>query len=215
MKILSNALAIALSSIAFGQAKLAVYEHGKLVGRMTVSVKIAADGSKIDEMSMSRMGQGKAVDLRVISSFAADGTPTRKFMAMSLVGTSERHQTVVTFTENAAHIHFVPETASEDREVPLPRGSQFKQPQEFWFIRDHPDPGASSTSCVFELASGKWIDHVQTFVGDRQIVIGNKTMTAHKITSVMAGRTITEYLDSKGLPLKIEQGDLIFERTGL
>lgn len=201
-----------VSCLSFGQARLTVSRAGKVIGRITVTSKITKDGAKIDEMSMSRTEKGKTVDLRILSNFAADGTPTRKFMAMSLSGTSSRRQLVATFSEQGASVQVLP-SAEPPQTVALPPDAQIKQLDEFWFVRDHPKVGTTLSSFVFDLGSGKWAPRKVTYLGDAEIVIAGRKLKAHRVASGIGGQSVMQFLDAQGLPLRLEQGGLVFERT--
>ena len=205
-------LFICANALSMGQAKLTVFRGGKVIGRITMTSKITKDGAKVDEMSMSRTENGKSVDLRILSNFAADGTPTRKFMAISLAGTTERHQIVATFKPEGVAVQVIPSLDPAQTIAP-PANAQLKQLDEFWFIRDHPKVGTLLSSFVFDLGSGKWSPRKVTYLGDADLVIGGKKVHAHRVSGGIGGQSILQYLDDQGLPLRLEQGGLVFERT--
>lgn len=212
MRIITSAFVACLAAAALGQAKLTVTRNGKVIGRITVTSKITEDGAKIDEMSMSRTENGKTVDLRIVSNFAADGKPTRKFMAMSLAGTTERHQVVATFTGEGVHVQVLPSSATSGRDVATPQGSETRQGDEFWFIRDRPKVGMTLSSSVFDLSSGAWAPRKVTYLGETELTVAGKRVRAYKVRSSIGPVSVLQYLDSRGLPLRLEQGGLIFER---
>lgn len=207
---------VVASAAAFGQAKLIVKINGKPAGQVTVSARIAATGEKIDEISGYTLAGKTRTDIRVLSSFDAKGVPKRKFFASNVAGTSERHQMVATFDGAGARVQFLPAGDGAAQALPFPTDLTAIQVSEFWFIRDHPKPGTTVTSAVFEFdAGGKWTKQVATYVGDVAVSVAGKQVRAHKVTATLGDRSIVEYLDDAGLPYKIVQGTLVYERTNL
>ncbi len=92
------------------------------------------------------------------------------------------------------------------RQPILPSAVPAQDDSAFWFIRDHPKPGAAVYFGWFDIMNLKWIAIERTYVGRKPIPNAPIVGEANVVTEKRDGIESTLYLDDRGEPIVIESG---------
>ncbi len=212
---LMRALLIATSTLAislgWGQSvKLQVSTSGLIVGTAVIEQKLLADGGKQVSLTMDlKMPDGPATRSRSESVYDANGLTVRKILTVK-VGDRPERRSVVTFTGNKASL------LTPDSDQPLVVAASASMPlkaaSEFWFIRDQPKPKERVSWYAFDETTKSWNLNDAQYLGPKTTDWMGKKTKAHLILMSRSGGKISALVDEKGLPFRIEMGQLLMER---
>ncbi|MEQ1934289.1 MAG: hypothetical protein ABL962_10495, partial [Fimbriimonadaceae bacterium] len=140
--------------------------------------------------------------------YLASGAPLRKYQEISVPDQKMRRTTIVDFSAKGAKVVVDLNGTRTTKEVPLAANLNREDKSEFWFVREKPKSGATTSAYTFSLESLAW-EAVQTsYEGSVEITVGGKKVTAHKTVTPRGAA----YVDDAGLPLKLDLGTGSMER---
>ncbi len=192
--------------LAAAQARLVVEVGGKRAGYATISQKRMPDGSKTVEL---RLQIGK-MRLTTQSTFASDGSPTRKFHEV-LEPELDKKRVLVEFDAAGAIVTDLGGDRSP-RKVPLVSTGNRKNLAEFWFLRDQPKRGDRVEAFVFDLNTWTWDLSVTEFLGPATVEVAGKPRKGFELRVEQGGKASRVVVDEAGLPLLIDQGRVVMKR---
>jgi len=95
--------------------------------------------------------------------------------------------------------------------MPIP-GYSRSDASDLWFSRTNPLPGTTVTSTVFDIEHARWQVVETTFIGKRWISVGGRQIEANEVRDVRDGNTRRVYLDDKGQPVLMKNGQMRTEK---
>jgi hypothetical protein len=177
---------------------LTVLKDGQRMGLARYSQSFKPDGSKVVELRLELKQQKQIVYVTTRSEYAKDGSPAHLYQAMSRAGTTYRRQITVDFDAEGAHMVTAEGANRKVKLVPLAANVSRANPSILWVCRDHPKPGTSSKSFVFDIEGAEWSLEEFTYVGVKDRI--------HRIESEHRGEKVMTSLDEQGLPLQLSIG---------
>lgn len=199
---------VALAALA-GQTRLAVFMNGNRVGTATVTETKAADGGIQSQMRLEMKVGAASVEVIQISEYAKDGTPKRKYIRQSSPQGLEMK--VVTFQGTTAHLVHEVGGVRVTKTYPAPAGAKIQARSELWFHGVTPKPGELDEYHRFDMNRLEWQKVTAKYVGPGSVEIGGKKRACHIIS---LGAEMKVFLDSDGLPLRIESPNVVMEVEG-
>lgn len=193
---------------AAGEVDMKVTGPGGLTGTAKVINRLQADGSKYVQLSMSlKSSSGQAVTVLQESTYESTGRPIRKIQVTTLAGGGSRQRLVAAF--EAQHVQVTGEAGDKkiDDRHDIPAGKNIRAASEYWFIRDKPKPGDTTTYHRFDMA-GAWVETKCVYHGLRTIKVSGREVKGHLVTFGDA----RAYVDDNGDPLRLEQNGVVMER---
>lgn len=198
------------SAFGLAQVRLYVLVGTKRVGQAVASQKILADGGKLVQLSMNLAGPNDStVTVRSESTYNVKGAPVRMFHESITTSPRTRRSVTVTFSKAGANVVEEVNGKRSSKEVPLVGSAPTESPSEFWFIRDMPKVGATDRRYRFNVSSLAWELITSTYLGPKTYGQGTKKLPGYEVKSSQG----TALLDSKGLPYKLELGQIKLERV--
>jgi hypothetical protein len=200
---------LGLATMGAGQVRMYVTANGMRIGQAVASQRLLASGGKVVQLSMTLANpNGKTVTLRMETSFNSKGAPIRKFEESLTTKPRERRAVTVTFDKGVAHAVIEEGGNRSTRDVPLVAGAPIESKSEYWFIRDQPKVGDTDKYYHFDVSSLTWQLTSATYKGLKPLIVGGKKVQAHEIEQSNG----MVYVDSKGLPYKLDIGSIVLER---
>jgi len=190
---------IATSTFAQGQAHATVYVNGKAQGSAVITMSLGPNGQLSEKISVISTAQGGSVTMQ--SVFSKNGMPilmTAHFGSKMISGDIK-----IDFGQNSAKLTAHTGSQSKTQNLKYPSGSSLNDLSNFWFVRDHPKPGAKCYYTEFDLQRMSWKALTDTYVGDVTLTYHGKKVTAHKVQNADG----TQLLDDHGIPYRIESSD--------
>lgn len=199
-----------LAAFTVGQAKYVIKSGSKPIGKATLTQKLLENGGKSVQLSLELNGQGtKTVSVRATTTYDAKGALVRQFLESVGSNPPSRRQITATFDATGAHLVVDDSGARQVKDVPLTQAAPKQDASQFWFIRDKPKLGATTTYYRFDPDAMSWSLNKTVYVGPKDVTFGTSTHKGHLIKDDRS-ETI---LDEAGLPLRITVGGVVFERV--
>ncbi len=105
------------------------------------------------------------------------------------------------------------ESETEDFKLEV-ENAKTADPSQFWLFGSAPEKNAKVVFWEYSLDENKWVERTVTYTGTAELKIGEKTVTAHRIS---LGKDVNFYTDEFGMPFKSSQetakGTLTLVRT--
>jgi len=205
-------LALFAPTLAGAQVRLVIEVAGARVGYATVSQKLMPDGTKQVEMKMELRRENERTRVVTQSSYAADGSPLRKFQETFDAQGRSASQVVVSFDEGGAQV--VSNDAGERKVInrPLTATGNRKNVAELWFIKQKPAKNAKANAFLFDLTNLTWDLTTTTYLGQVPLSFDGLKFNAHALTIEKGPHPTRVWVDDDGLPILIEQDRLKMKR---
>ena len=94
---------------------------------------------------------------------------------------------------------------------PLP-GYSRADASDLWFSKTVPLPGTTVTSTVFDIENQNWQVVETTFLKRTWITVGGRQIEANEVRDIRDGKVRKVYLDDKGQPVLMKNGQLRTEK---
>ena len=94
---------------------------------------------------------------------------------------------------------------------PLP-GSSRADASDLWFTKVLPSSGTTVHSTVFDIEYAKWREVETTYLGKKWITVNGRQVEANEVRDIRDNKVRTVYLDDKGQPVLMKNGDLRTEK---
>lgn len=193
-----------------GQVKMDVLVQGHEAGTATLSQRLTENGGKYTELGIVIRSGDDTITVRSQTTLDAKGAPIRMFQQTIRSGSSKSsHEVIVSFDQLGANVVIDDNGDRTTKIIQAPNYPSREDSSEFWFVIDHPDVGASVKALKFDMDALKWDVVTTTFRGVRPMTINGQRVIANVADSQQG----TEYLDSEGLPLRIEMPNATLERV--
>jgi hypothetical protein len=214
MKLLGPLVIFGISTSGLAQVRLAISVKGKAVGYARASSKILPDGGKHSDMVMSLTNGTHKMEIRMESAFDKDGRALRQYKTSLMDGKVDSRM-LVTVSEVKTTVVNLPAGRGPNKVIPNPEGKWPTEPDEFFFVRDHPGIGARFRSCTFNMEKMRWDVVDGRYEKDEDLEIRGHKFKTHKITAKIGDSpsNVEVYEDEQGLPVRITEGDLVMERV--
>lgn len=209
MKVARLIGAMALLGVSWADVILDVKENGIPAGTIQWSVRVSGKekierqiiqpGSNLPRKTIvshtNSQGITTKVEFEMPSTAIVDGRPVR--------GTTKITANLFETKTVEAVIRVPGRTI---RQPILPSAVPAQDDSAFWFIRDHPKPGATVYFGWFDIMNLKWIAIERTYIGKKPIPNSPIVGDANVVTERRDGVDSTLYLDDRGEPILIESG---------
>lgn len=184
-------------------------------GTATMEIKLLPDGSRINTVVMrTTPTQGIATIVRQESIYNAAGYPVRMIQESSQIDGKNRVRTLVQFSaDGIARASFEPAKNREPSESKIGENLPWKNPAEFWFLRDLPAKGQRISAYVFDPVGLRWELGEWRYKGKVKHTLGKRVVEAHEVVYSRKGVEGRMVCDQQGMPLLIEYDRLRFERV--
>ncbi len=191
----SASLLLALTTLAYGQARYRVYQGDAQIGEARISQRLLKNGGKFVEFVVILKRNGKSVEVRDSATLGPRGEPVREIEDVVPAGQPPERQVIATFDSDGANVVVKTHGVPSSRHVQAPTEVPRTAPYEFWFIRDKPRPGEHHRSARFNQDTLEWQSIEATYVGPAH--------GGHLVRMVRSTRTIETVYDAAGSPLSI------------
>jgi hypothetical protein len=115
---------------------------------------------------------------------------------------------IATFNKDGASVTLLDGGKRTVKAVSLAATAPRTSLSEFWFIRDMPKSGQFEESYQFNVDSLEWELVRSDYRGKKTLKIEGRSVAVHEVTSKRGDKVTTAYLDDKGLPVLVDQGDV-------
>jgi hypothetical protein len=216
MKFLLLTFALFLSAAAPAQQmRFSVSQGGRALGEATMTQRVLASGGKAVELRVELSAPGRKVTVRQQSEYDAHGAPMRMSQEV-LDGERRLSGTTATFDEEGAHIVVDEGGSRKTRQAKLVASAPRRDASEFWFLRDHPEPGTTLKVFRLDLERQEWVLAEVAYTGRKLVKLATTQLRARQVTMRVGDRTVTTSYDDRGLPMLIEGADgFRMERTSV
>jgi len=186
--------------------------NGHPAGYATLGQSLQKDGTKSVELRLE-LGEGDhKVRITTQAKYDPQGIPIRKFQETVATAGAINKQVVVTFGRAGADVVVLDGEKRTTKSVSLASVAPRASLSEFWFIRDIPKVGQVEETYEFNADSLEW-DFVKTeYRGKKTLKIEEHSIDTFEIVTTRGDQETTSYLDDKGLPVLIDQGDVKMEK---
>ncbi len=93
-----------------------------------------------------------------------------------------------------------------ERSYVPPPGYSRADVSDLWFSRTRPVPGTTVSSTIFDIEHARWQIVETTYTGRKSIIVGGRQVMVNEVVDVRDGNTRLVYLDEKGLPVLMKNG---------
>jgi hypothetical protein len=204
-----------VSATALGQVTLKLSVGGTVIGTVTAGQHLTAAGNKVIEVQTVLKRGDKEARLVTRSEYAADGTPVEMFESFVPDDSSGEQHTNVEFDSAGAHAARNAGDGWKSKDLELDAKRSRACTYEFWFLRDQPKTGDKVTAFYFDVDKLAWVDRTTTYVGPTNVSINGKLLPSFHIRTTSGDQVIDAYVDDKGRPLRITNGDTEMVRSDL
>lgn len=207
---------VALLLWALGaQAQKTVYDaiqDGKNVGSLTIDRKVA--GSTLTQSLLMNIRQPNrpVAIIKMTTIYDGKGFPKSKKAELKVANNSST-VTAIFFASGNVKLTAVSKGQTHTREVKAPGNAGLVDPGVWWFISGNPKPGATYNYQSLNPVTLKWVESTTRYVGLSNLKIGGIQVKAHQVTTVRSNKEkSTTWLDDKGMPWMLDQGQMKFIR---
>lgn len=189
-----------------GTVKMDVKGPG-ITGVATVTNKLNESGGKLVTLEMKLNQGGKTALVTQESDYAPNGRPIRKLQRTRQSGGGLDQTILAVFNKSTVKVTVTNSGKSNSFDVKMP-ASGLEAKYELWFLKSKPPVGGVNSFQHFDISRQRWVPTKAQYLGMADVTASGKAYKAHK---VKMGDT-TAYLDSKGDPVKVIQGQTTMER---
>lgn len=194
VKAVSVSLACFLALAGRAEVFFRMVKDDEKVGTMKLFQRLLPDGSKLVTLQIS-FSKPSVVQVRSETVYSADGTPKRMLFEVAPKG-RDRQLSTVTFDAKGASFQ-----SGEDSLLVAPPNGPWKNPAEFWFVRDKPAVGAEVSAYTFSITDREFSLTTTKFVGPRTIELDGKQVKGNMLLVTTKGNAAHILVDDQGLPL--------------
>ena len=193
----------ALAAVANGSKLNVLDPQGKKVGTGTFTLTKAA--TKVTMRIVLNMSeQGAKLTMDMSDSYSPSGNPLSQVMKMSATaqGNSFTSTTTVSYSGKKATLKTTAmgKTSTKSATSPGP----IADASVAWISGKIPAVGTSSTYYRFDPLRGEWEKNVNTYHGLRNVKIGQRTVSAHVMSTKSADDNTKVYFTKSGDLVKLE-----------
>ncbi|HEY3779787.1 MAG TPA: hypothetical protein VGL56_01795 [Fimbriimonadaceae bacterium] len=209
MKLFALLVGLSLAALSSAQVRMEVTIDGHKAGTATLSQRRNPQGEKVVEFNAVLDIGENSVTIRSESIFNPGGAPTRMFQNRTTSGKDHStREIIVSFDADGANVVLLENGDRSTKHVTAPATPSRDDASEFWFLRDSPDVGTTSTAARFNLDTLAWDTVNTSFKGTARMTIGKHRVNAN-ITESEEGKA---FVDAEGLPLRLELTNTVMER---
>ena len=216
-----NASIIPVLAICVGffqaETKLDLFSGDLNVGYGTYKESTDRQGHRTSRFQIrSREDSGSKTEVVLVKVIDGQGFPIREEETITLQEGKKRTERVlvVRYDESGA-AHLTEQRGktrfSERIYMPIP-GYSRADASDLWFSKTRPLPGTTVTSTVFDIEHSRWRVVETTYIGKRWIVVGGRQVEAHEVRDIRDGNTRKLYLDDRGQPVLMKNGQMRTEK---
>ncbi len=174
-------------------------------GYATLTQSLQKDGSKNVDLRIELTTANRTIKLDSQARYDPKGFPTRKFQ--ETLGGGVNRQVVVTFGAGGATVVTLDSGKRTVKNVSLVSAAPWASLSEYWFIRDMPKPGQTEQTYQFNTDTLEW-ELVRTeYRGKKTLTFEGHSIPVYEVVTKRGDKVTTSLLDSKGLPVLVDQGD--------
>lgn len=184
----------------------AVWMNGTKSGQAQITVKDLPEGKRQVLLTMTLKVASTEARIRQESIYDADGAASRKIMESTVNG-GQRTLLVAELNDKGAELTTTANGKTSKETIPLSAKAPRTNPSIFWFDRTQPKPGAKISYYSFEMNEKQWRLVTSNYLGPKSYALGGKSITAHRVIISRAGAEVENWMDAKGMPIALIQGD--------
>jgi len=171
-----------------------------------LTLELEANGSR--KKTHTFLATGDTVRTRYTEVFDKLGLPS-EILVERLSSKSDHNKLIVYFGPKQAKVTITVRGKTASGSLPYPAGS-LRDSGAFWFIRDHPNIGATTHFIFYDIRDAKWKQDSKTYSGDKVVDYHRRSIKIHVIKH--AG--YIEWVDDNGLTFRLanEKGETTFQR---
>ena len=210
---LSLVLLAALISVVSHAAPLTyqMISKGEKIGTLVLETSGNETDGFVDESTVTMKQGEKTVTLFERVKYGKDGIVTSKTMTFSL--DSQDAKATANFSDDGAKVSLIGGDQKDEKEVPLATKLSRVDETNFWFKSVVPEVGKKVSYQGFDMQTLTWSDVTHTYVGKSKVKIGDEERELYQINREADEDKSTIYLDDKGDPVLIVEGDMRIERV--
>lgn len=213
MRRLPVLLFAAATSVAFSETiHLAASAQGKSIGGGTATRTISPDKTAMTQVRLDLMQGGVPITIDGTTHYDSKCRPMNATINIKQGGQSAVF--TVTYYNGGVKVRAVIQGQSHPIEKNVVWASKLDTADTTnrWFLSVQPKPGETVAYQGFDTLKGRWHDIKITYVGKSTITIDKRKVSANMLRRQADGKTSTEYVDEKGMPLLIDDGTMKLER---
>ncbi len=188
------------------QCDYAVWMNGGRAGTAQITVKDLPDQRRQVLLTMTLKMGGPEAKVRQETIYEKDGAASRKILESTLDG-GKRSHILAELSDAGAKLTITEGGKTSTSNVPLSAKAPRSNPSTFWFDRTQPKVGEKISYYAFEIADRQWKLMTSTYMGLRDVEPASKPIKAHKVMLMRSGIEVANWLDAKGMPVALIQGD--------
>lgn len=178
-----------------------------------VYTRTASDDSFEKKLDIHLLAKDGTVEIVEDYVYSNAGSP--KSLTYEQIVNGHPYMTVTaTFaTDGTADVHFTLPEGSNSRNFAPPNGNATLDPTNLWFFKNKPKLGDKAEFDSFDAARGVWNHNSATYEKDEDVKVGDLSVSTHKLTFSSDTGNQTLFVDDRGIPVEIDQGQIIFRWT--
>jgi hypothetical protein len=208
--------AVSVAAVA-DPIKYTVRLKGEKVGTYVDETTGDDDSGYVDDSTLTMTHEGQSATIHEISRYGKDGIDLSKIVEVTQEGHNLKVKAVL--GDDGAKVSIWDDDQKDEQEVPLADKTPRADATNFWWKNSKPSSGDSVTYQSFDMEEMKWTKVTLKFVGRSKIKIGDQELDANEVDRTQievdhpeAQETSKVYVDDKGDPLVIEEGEMRIER---
>ncbi len=213
MRRLTLLLLVTASSVAFSETiHLTASAQGKVIGGGTAMRTISPDKTAMTQVRLDLMQGGVPITIDGMTRYDAKCRPVNAHINIKQGGQTAVF--AVTYYNGGVKVRVAVQGQSKpvDKNIPWASKLDVADTTNRWFISFQPKPGETVSYQGFDTLKGRWHDIKITFLGKSSVTIDKRKVSANLLRRQADGKISTEYLDEKGMPLLIDDGQMKLER---
>ena len=211
--LLSAVLLVAVAQAQSPDAlKFGIQMQGVNAGTAEMTVIDLPNKNRQVVMTMDLKGPAGNARIRQETIYDGDGMATRK-ITETVLNKSERTLFTAELNKKEARLTIKRGKQTETKVIPVSPDAPLKNPSTYWFDRTTPKVGEKVVYYAFEINEQAWRLQSVTYMGAETKAVNGKPVKFHRL-KVERGAAGTVLTDEKGLPLKMDFGDMVIARDG-
>ncbi len=202
--------ALAASSAYADPLKFTVRMKGEKVGTFVDEITGDDASGYVDESTLTLTHEGQTATIHEIEHYGKDGVDTSKSVEISQEGHTAKVKAKL--ADDGAHLTIWTDDNKDEKDIPLADKTSRADATNFWWKSVTPKAGDSVTYQSFNMEQLTWSNVTLKYVGKAKVKIGDKELEANEVERTEDEETTKVYLDEKGDPLVVEEGDMRIER---
>ena len=182
--------------------RMRVTQNSQALGTADFGQVLNPNGAKATKIQLNAKGPGGTLVMRENSSYDRTGRAIQKELTTIVNGKQMAH-IIAKMDAKGANLVVEQNGSKQTKQVPLPKGAVTVDPSENWFVTIRPKVGTKVKSYSFSLNRLVWKSSESTYVGEREVKVGNRKVKGHLIREVDSDSKVEVIVDDKGMPLQM------------